>query len=81
MGIFSEKEVLIESGNYRVVCIQHKYYSCVCLQRKVWFIWSTISSGLQIGERVSKIDAANALMTFAYDDNAIHKAMKLLSKR
>lgn len=75
------KEVLIESGNYRVVCIKHKYYSSVYLQRKAWFIWHSDNRGLQIGVNVDKMKVAKALMTFAHEDDTIQKAMRLLAKR
>lgn len=77
--LFRRKQVIIESGAYRVIMFKRGKYHVVMLQRNS-ICWASNCEAILLQSELMIKPAALALMRFRYEENTTEKALYLLGK-
>lgn len=77
--LFKKKQVITESGAYRVIMFKRGKYPVVILQRN-GICWASNCEGILLQTELLAKTAAYALMRFRYEENSTKKALSLLTK-
>lgn len=77
--IFKRKQVIIESGAYRVIMFKRGKYPVVMLQRNS-ICWASNCEAILLQSELMIKSAAMALMRFRYEEDYTKKALYLLGK-